>query len=44
MTLATALVTSVAQRCGFIVEGVLKDEIFKYGKYYDKIIMSIFRD
>lgn len=30
------------QKCGFEVEGVLKDEIFKDGKYYDEIIMSIF--
>lgn len=28
----------------FTVEGVLKNEIFKDGKYYDEIIMSIFKD
>lgn len=44
MTLATALVISVAQRCGFVFEGILKNKIFKDGKYYDKIIMSIFRN
>lgn len=32
------------EKCGFKVEGVLKNEIFKEGKYYDEIIMSIFRD
>lgn len=30
------------EKCGFEVEGVLKDEIFKDGKYYDEIIMSKF--
>lgn len=30
------------EKCGFQVEGVLKDEIFKDGKYYDEIIMSLF--
>lgn len=32
------------EKCGFKVEGVLKNEIFKEGKYYDEIIMSLFRD
>ncbi len=32
------------EKCGFKVEGVLKDEIFKEGKYYDEIIMSAFAD
>ena len=32
------------KKCGFTVEGVLKNEIFKDGKYYDEIIMSIFRN
>jgi len=27
---------------GFKVEGILKDEIFKEGKYYDEIIMAVF--
>ena len=31
------------EKCGFKVEGVLKDEIFKDSKYYDEIIMSVFR-
>lgn len=30
------------KKCGFEIEGILKEEIFKDGKYYDKIIMSIF--
>ena len=30
------------EKCGIEVEGILKDEIFKYGKYYDEIIMSAF--
>lgn len=32
------------EKCGFKVEGVLKNELFKDGKYYDEIIMSAFRD
>ena len=32
------------KKCGFTVEGVLKNEIFKDGKYYDKIIMSLFKN
>lgn len=32
------------KKCGFEIEGVLKNEIFKNGKYYDEIIMSVFRD
>lgn len=30
------------EKCGFEVEGVLKNELFKEGKYYDEIIMSAF--
>lgn len=30
------------EKCGFEVEGVLKNEIFKEGKYYDEIIMAAF--
>lgn len=30
------------KKCGFEIEGVLKNEIFKEGKYYDEIIMSSF--
>lgn len=32
------------EKCGFEVEGVLKNEIFKDGKYYDEIIMSKFNN
>ncbi|PJI07886.1 MULTISPECIES: GNAT family N-acetyltransferase [Clostridium] len=32
------------KKCGFKVEGTLKDEIFKDGKYYDEILMAIFKD
>lgn len=32
------------EKCGFKVEGILKSEIFKEGKYYDEIIMSVFND
>ncbi|WP_097025959.1 GNAT family N-acetyltransferase [Clostridium peptidivorans] len=32
------------EKCGFKVEGVLKDEIFKEGKYYNEIIMAAFRE
>lgn len=31
------------KKCGYEVEGVLKNEVFKEGKYYDEIIMSAFR-
>jgi len=30
------------EKCGFQVEGILKKEIFKEGKYYDEIIMSAY--
>ncbi len=30
------------EKCGFKVEGVLKEEIFKDGRYYDEIIMARF--
>lgn len=32
------------EKCGFVKEGVLRDEIFRDGKYYDEIIMSILRE
>jgi len=32
------------KKCGFTVEGVLKSEIFKEGKYFDDIVMAIMRD
>lgn len=32
------------KKCGFEVEGVLKNEIFKGGKYYDKVLMSLFNN
>lgn len=32
------------EKCGFKVEGILKDEVFKDGKYYDEILMAIFKD
>lgn len=32
------------KKCGFKVEGTLKDEIFKEGKYYDEILMAVFKD
>lgn len=30
------------KKCGFEVEGVLKKEIFKDGKYYDEVVMALF--
>ncbi|WP_278279566.1 GNAT family protein [Clostridium sp. DMHC 10] len=30
------------EKCGFKVEGILKDEIFKDGKYYDEVLMAVF--
>lgn len=32
------------EKCGFKVEGVLRREIFRDGKYYDKILMGILRE
>ncbi|KOF56008.1 GNAT family N-acetyltransferase [Clostridium guangxiense] len=32
------------EKCGFKVEGILKDEIFKDGKYYDEVLMAVFRE
>lgn len=31
------------EKCGFIKEGVLRQEIFRKGKYYDEIIMGLLR-
>ncbi len=31
------------EKCGFKIEAVLKEELFRNGKYHDDIIMSIFR-
>jgi len=31
------------EKCGFIREGVLRQEIFRDGKYYDTIVMGILR-
>lgn len=32
------------EKCGFKVEGILRQEIFKDGKYYDKVAMGILRE
>lgn len=32
------------EKCGFKVEGVFRDEIFKDGKYYDEIAMAVFKE
>ncbi|WP_027633591.1 GNAT family N-acetyltransferase [Clostridium hydrogeniformans] len=32
------------EKCGFKVEGILKEEVFKDGQYYDEVIMSIFKN
>ena len=32
------------EKCGFRVEGVLRDEIYREGKYHDIITMGILRD
>jgi RimJ/RimL family protein N-acetyltransferase len=32
------------ESCGFITEGVLRQEIFKDGRYYDKIAMGLLRE
>lgn len=31
-------------KCGFNIEGRLKREIYRNGKYYDEILLAIFRD
>lgn len=32
------------EKCGFKVEGVLRQEIFRKGKYYDDIVMGLLRE
>lgn len=32
------------KKCGFVVEGVLRQEIFRNGKFYDSVAMSILRE
>lgn len=32
------------KKCGFIEEGRLRQKLFRNGKYYDEIVMSILRD
>ena len=32
------------EKCGFVIEGTLRKEVFKDGCYYDKIAMGIFRE
>jgi len=32
------------KKCGFKVEGVLRQEIFREGKYYDDIVMGLLKD
>jgi RimJ/RimL family protein N-acetyltransferase len=32
------------EKCGFKVEGVLRQEIFRDGKYYDEIIMGLLKE
>ncbi len=32
------------KKCGFIVEGVLRNEIYREGKYYDNIYMGLMKE
>jgi len=32
------------EKCGFVKEGVLRQEIFRDGKYHDEYVMSILKD
>lgn len=32
------------EKCGFIIEGLLRDEIYREGKYHDVTVMSLIRD
>ncbi len=32
------------EKCGFLIEGILKKEVFKNGCYYDKVAMGIFKE
>lgn len=32
------------EKCGFQIEGVLRQEVFKNGQYHDDIVMGILRD
>ena len=31
------------EKCGFVVEGRFKDELFRFGKYHDTIRMALFK-
>lgn len=35
---------SLYEKCNFFKEGVLREAIFKNGKFYDEIIMSILKE
>ena len=32
------------EKCGFVIEGILRNEVFKDGTYFDKIAMGILRE
>ncbi|MFC3748197.1 GNAT family N-acetyltransferase [Paenibacillus sp. GCM10012306] len=32
------------QKVGFVTEGIMKESLFKSGKYYDKVLMAILND
>ena len=32
------------EKCGFKIEGILKEEVFRDGQYYDEILMAIFKN
>lgn len=32
------------EKCGFSVDGINKDELYRYGKYHDNLAMSITRE
>lgn len=31
------------EKCGFVIEGILKDEIYRDGTYHDEYVMALFR-
>lgn len=32
-----------AQKCGYQKEGILKNEVYKKGRYYDVVLLAVFK-
>ncbi len=31
------------EKCGFVQEGILKDEVYREGKYHNAIVMALYK-